>query len=42
VDWASPILAEPLRISNGYAMPSGRPGAGIAWNHEAVERYRVR
>jgi mandelate racemase len=42
VDWATPILAEPLRISNGYAMPSVRPGAGIAWNHDAVERYRMR
>ncbi|HEY5675440.1 MAG TPA: enolase C-terminal domain-like protein [Myxococcales bacterium] len=42
VDWASAILAEPLRLSNGYAMPSVRPGAGIAWNHDAVERYRVR
>jgi mandelate racemase len=42
VDWASAILAEPLRISNGYAMPSARAGAGIAWNHEAVERYRMR
>jgi mandelate racemase len=42
VDWASAILAEPLRISNGYAMPSARPGLGIAWNHDAVERYRMR
>ena len=42
VDWATPILAEPVRISNGYAMPSARPGAGIAWNHDAVERYRMR
>ena len=37
-----PILAEPLRIANGYAMPSVRPGAGLAWNHDAVERYRIR
>ncbi|HEY6909624.1 MAG TPA: enolase C-terminal domain-like protein [Myxococcales bacterium] len=42
VDWAGAILAEPLRISDGHAMPSARPGAGIAWNHEAVERYRMR
>jgi mandelate racemase len=41
VDWAAPILAEPLRIVAGEALPSERPGNGLAWNAEAVARYRM-
>jgi mandelate racemase len=41
VDWAAPILAEPLQVSGGSVTPSSRPGTGINWNAEAVERYRV-
>ena len=41
VDWANAILAEPLAITDGFAVPSSRPGSGIAWNDDAVARYRV-
>jgi mandelate racemase len=41
VDWANPILAEPLRIAAGQALPPDRPGSGIAWDERAVERYRI-
>lgn len=41
VDWANPILAEPLRIVDGFAMPLAGPGSGIAWNSAAVERYAL-
>jgi len=41
VDWMSPLLAEPLRIADGMAVPSERPGLGLAWNDEAVRRYEV-
>jgi mandelate racemase len=41
VDWAEPILREPLRIENGHAVLSEAPGSGIAWDEAAVERYRV-
>ena len=41
VDWASPILEEPLRIADGAAIIPARPGNGLAWNREAVERYRI-
>jgi mandelate racemase len=41
VDWASAILEEPLRIEKGSAIPSARPGTGIVWNRDAVERYRI-
>jgi mandelate racemase len=41
VDWADAILAEPLRIVEGNAIVSARPGAGLAWNEDAVQQYRL-
>lgn len=39
VDWASPILQEPLRIEGGQAVIPDVPGSGISWNEAAVSRY---
>jgi mandelate racemase len=41
VDWAAPVLAEPLRVKDGNAIIPDRPGAGIDWNETAVQRYLV-
>jgi mandelate racemase len=41
VDWAAPLLEEPMRIEGGMAIPNARPGNGLAWNREAVQRYRI-
>jgi len=41
VDWAEKLLEEPLRIVDGCAVPSDRPGNGLAWDAKAVERYRM-
>ena len=41
VDWADPILQQPLELSGGCAMPPTRIGNGLAWNVDAVKRYRV-
>jgi mandelate racemase len=41
VDWADVLLQEPLRIENGFAMPSGRPGCGLAWDEAAVAHHRL-
>jgi len=41
VDWASPILEEPIEIRDGHAIIPNRPGAGIEWNPDAIARYRV-
>jgi mandelate racemase len=41
MDWAAPILAEPLKIVDGYARPPDRPGNGLTWNADAVARYRI-
>jgi mandelate racemase len=41
VDWADPILLEPLRIIDGHARPHERPGTGLSWDPAAVARYRI-
>jgi len=41
VDWANPILEEPLEIENGYATVADAPGIGISWDRDAVRRYSV-
>ena len=42
VDWAAPLLEQPLEIVDGFAVVPERPGNGLSWNLEAVERYRMR
>jgi mandelate racemase len=39
VDWADPILDEPVEIRDGQAMPSARSGIGMKWNEKAVKRF---
>jgi len=39
VDWANPILQEPLAIKDGHAILADRPGSGIEWDEAAVQRY---
>ncbi len=41
IDWAAPILHEPLQVVEGAVTPSSRPGTGINWNTDAVARYRI-
>ena len=42
VDWAGAIVEEPLAIVDGHAVIPARPGNGLAWNKEAVARYRMK
>jgi len=39
VDWADPVLDEPVEIRDGHALVSGRPGLGMKWNEKAVRKY---
>lgn len=39
VDWANPVLARPLEIRDGLALPRDEPGSGVAWNEAAVAKY---
>ncbi|MFI5612642.1 enolase C-terminal domain-like protein [Amycolatopsis sp. NPDC051903] len=41
VDWAAPILRDPLSVVDGCATPPDRPGTGVDWDADAVARYRV-
>jgi mandelate racemase len=41
MDWASPILREPIRIVDGAAVAPDGPGCGLEWNEDAVARYRI-
>ncbi|MGE5523641.1 MAG: enolase C-terminal domain-like protein [Rhodospirillaceae bacterium] len=41
VDWAGPVLQEPLDIVDGCAVIRDTPGTGLAWDEEAVKRYRM-
>ncbi len=41
VDWAAPILADPLRVENGQVEIPDVPGTGVAWNEDAVAKFEV-
>jgi len=42
VDWASPLLEEPVRVDAGRVRPSATPGLGLEWGREAIERFRMK
>lgn len=39
VDWAHPVLQEPLVVKDGSLLASGAPGIGLKWDEKAVERF---
>ncbi len=39
VDWANPILREPLKVEGGLAAIPDTPGLGLAWDEESVPRF---
>jgi len=41
VDWAAPILQQPVVVRDGHVAANDTPGSGIAWDEGAVARYRV-
>ncbi len=41
VDWANPILSEPLSVTGGRVQPSTSPGTGVSWDEDAVEAFAV-
>ena len=40
-DWAEPILAEPFRVKDGFAIVGDKPGNGLEWNETAVKRLAL-
>ena len=41
VDWANPVLREPVRPRNGHLLCPSRPGLGMSWDEKAVKRYAL-
>jgi len=38
VDWAEVILEEPMRLSDGMAIPSSAPGIGLRWDEARLSK----
>ncbi|MFN2460253.1 MAG: enolase C-terminal domain-like protein [Candidatus Velthaea sp.] len=41
VDWAAPVLAEPLAVDHGTVRAADVPGTGVGWNETAVRRALI-
>ncbi|HSS66732.1 MAG TPA: enolase C-terminal domain-like protein [Gammaproteobacteria bacterium] len=41
VDWASPVLQQPVTVKQGCIAPLQAAGTGIVWNEDAVRRYQA-
>jgi mandelate racemase len=41
VDWADPILEEPVRVKGGHVPVPERPGIGMRWDEKAVRRFEL-
>jgi len=41
VDWADPILEEPVQLKDGYVLVPDRPGIGMQWDEKAVKRFQL-
>jgi mandelate racemase len=40
VDWADPILEQPVKLKDGHVLVSEAPGIGVKWDEKAVEKYK--
>jgi mandelate racemase len=41
VDWADPVLEEPVRVKDGHVQIPERPGIGMRWDEKAVKRFQL-
>jgi mandelate racemase len=41
VDWASPVLKNPLEVNKGFITIPERPGLGMEWDEKAVKRFAL-
>jgi mandelate racemase len=41
VDWAVPLLQEPLQIVDGLAIVPNRAGNGMRWDEAAVAKFKL-
>jgi len=38
LDHVGPLLMQPVKLSNGFALTPDRPGAGLEWNEDLISR----
>ena len=41
VDWANPILTQPVELKDSHVIIPSQPGTGIGWDEKAVARYAL-
>lgn len=41
LDLAGPVLEQPVEVRDGHVVADAREGLGLAWDAEAVKRYRM-
>jgi mandelate racemase len=41
VDWAAPVLAEPLAVEDSHVVIPSVPGNGMRWDERAVKKYAL-
>jgi len=41
VDWANPVLQQPVELKDGHVIIPSQPGSGISWDEKAVARYAL-
>ncbi len=41
VNWANPILENPLRVEEGHVLIPHTPGTGVGWNEDAVAKFQI-
>ncbi|MAW33252.1 MAG: mandelate racemase [Proteobacteria bacterium] len=41
MDWANPVLENPIQVNNGFVEPPNIPGSGVSWNEKAVKKFLV-
>jgi len=41
VDWAGPILKNPVSVQKGHVAAPERPGLGMEWDEKAVQRFAL-
>ena len=39
VDWAAPILQDPVRVMDGRVIATNTPGAGLEWDEGSISRF---
>jgi len=39
VDWAEPILEQPVKVKDSHVLTPSGPGVGIQWDEKAVKKY---